>query len=56
MGAQRTTPELRQAILFGMVTVVPYLVYLAALYVLVSRFRLIASLPGATAGASRQGD
>ena len=37
---------------FGMVTVVPYLVYLAALYVLVSRFRLIASLPGATAGAS----
>ncbi len=49
-------PELRQTILFGMVSVVPYLVYLAAPYVLVSRFRLIASLLGATTGASRRGD
>jgi len=49
VGAQRATPELRQTILFGMASLVPYLMYLAALYVLESRFRLFASLLGATA-------
>jgi uncharacterized membrane protein (GlpM family) len=49
VGSQRTVTELRQTIEFGMLSLVPYLLYLLSLYWLVGRFRLASSLAGATA-------
>jgi membrane protein GlpM len=40
VGRERTLSELRETILFGMLSLIPYLVYLVALYLLVGRFRL----------------
>ena len=49
VGAERTPSELKATILFGMFSLIPYLVYLAALYVLVDRIPLIAALVVAVA-------
>ena len=44
VGTERTTAALKQTILFGMASMVPYFVYLLALYFLVDRFSLGVSL------------
>ena len=44
VGKGRTVADLKTTILFGMWSIIPYFVYLAALYVLVDRMRLEASL------------
>jgi membrane protein GlpM len=49
VGTQRSLSELRETIVFGMLSLVPYFLYLAALYWLVGRFKLPSSLAGATA-------
>jgi uncharacterized membrane protein (GlpM family) len=48
VGTQRALPELRETLVFGMLCLIPYLLYLVSLYFLVGRFRLISSLAGAT--------
>jgi membrane protein GlpM len=48
MGTQRTMSDLKETILFGMFSLIPYFVYLVTLYFLIDRFRLVASLLGAT--------
>lgn len=48
VGTERTTSELKEAVLLGMFSLIPYFVYLTALYFLVDRFRLELSLAGAT--------
>lgn len=48
VGTERTVTELRQTILFGVASIVPYLIYLAAMYLLLSRFRLITAMLLAT--------
>ena len=48
VGTQRTTSDLKETILFGMFSLIPYFLYLVTLYFLVDRFRLVASLLGAT--------
>lgn len=47
VGTERTAGELRRTILFGALSLIPYSVYLASLYVLVGRWTLRASLLGA---------
>ena len=49
VGTQRALPELRETILFGMLSLLPYFLYLLSLYYLVGRLRLPTSLAGATA-------
>ena len=49
VGTQRSVPELKSTIVFGMASLVPYLAYLVALYLLVDRCRLCNALAGATA-------
>jgi membrane protein GlpM len=44
LGTERTTDELKRAILLGMFALVPYLIYLGSLYILVDRLRLLPSL------------
>ncbi len=44
VGTERTTTALKQTILFGMASMIPYFVYLLALYFLVDRFSLGVSL------------
>ena len=44
VGSERGMADLKATILFGMWAVVPYLAYLASLYWLVDRFRLVPSL------------
>jgi membrane protein GlpM len=48
VGTQRTMSDLKETILFGMFSLIPYFAYLVTLYFLVDRFRLLASLLGAT--------
>ena len=48
VGTQRPVTELRATIVFGMLSLVPYLLYLITLYCLVGRFKLTSSLVGAT--------
>jgi len=48
VGTQRTVVDLKETILFGMFSLIPYFVYLVALYFLVDKFRLVPSLLGAT--------
>ena len=48
VGSERTVAELKQTIAFGMLSIIPYFVYLLSLYFLVGRFRLAPSLLGAT--------
>jgi len=49
VGTQRSVPELRETIVFGIFALAPYLLYMVALYYLVGKWRLPASLAGATA-------
>ena len=44
VGKGRSVDDLKTTIVFGMWSIIPYFVYLAALYVLVDRMRLEASL------------
>ena len=44
VGKGRSVDDLKATIVFGMWSIIPYFVYLAALYVLVDRMRLEASL------------
>lgn len=44
VGSERGTTDLKATIVFGMWAVVPYLAYLASLYWLVDRLRLIPAL------------
>ncbi|WP_323371431.1 GlpM family protein [Pseudomonas helleri] len=44
VGKGRSVDDLKTTIVFGMWSIIPYFVYLAALYVLVDRLRLEASL------------
>ncbi|AIF46381.1 GlpM family protein [Dyella japonica] len=44
VGSERGTADLRATIAFGMWAVVPYLAYLASLYWLVARLRLLPAL------------
>ncbi len=48
VGKGRSLADLKTTILFGMWSIIPYFIYLAALYVLVDRMRLEASLALAT--------
>ncbi|MBH3430513.1 GlpM family protein [Pseudomonas alkylphenolica] len=48
VGKERSLEDLKTTILFGMWSIIPYLVYLMALYLLVDRLRLEASLALAT--------
>ena len=47
MGSQRTIPDLKITILFSILSLIPYFIYLLALYLLVDRLRLELSLVGA---------
>ena len=44
VGSQRTSAELKNTILFTMLSLIPYFIYLLALYLLVDRLRLELSL------------
>ena len=44
VGKSRSVDDLKTTIVFGMWSIIPYFVYLAALYILVDRMRLEASL------------
>ncbi|OBY21791.1 hypothetical protein A8O37_04870 [Pseudomonas aeruginosa] len=44
VGQGRSLDDLKTTIVFGMWSIIPYFVYLAALYLLVERFRLETSL------------
>ncbi|MFK7606796.1 MULTISPECIES: GlpM family protein [unclassified Pseudomonas] len=48
VGKGRSVDDLKTTIVFGMWSIIPYFIYLAALYVLVDRMRLEASLALAT--------
>ena len=48
VGKGRSLDDLKTTIVFGMWSIIPYFIYLAALYVLVDRMRLEASLALAT--------
>ncbi len=47
VGTQRSVADLKETILFGMCSLIPYFVYLLVLYFLVDRFKLVVSLLGA---------
>ena len=49
VGKGRSVADLKTTIVFGMWSIIPYFVYLAALYLLVDRLRLELSLALATA-------
>ena len=49
VGTQRSVPELKDTILFGMAALVPYLLYMVTVYCLAGKCRLLVSLAGATA-------
>lgn len=46
VGKGRSLDDLKTTIVFGMWSIIPYFVYLAALYLLVERFRLRPAGPG----------
>lgn len=48
IGTERATDELKATIVFGMFSLIPYLVYLVTLYFLVDRLKLAPALLGAT--------
>ncbi len=47
VGSGGTRNDLKETILFGMFSLIPYFVYLLTLYFLVDRFKLVPSLLGA---------
>ena len=48
VGTERSPADLRTTVLFGMWSLIPYFVYLAAVYVLIGRYPLVPTLAGAT--------
>lgn len=48
VGAERPISDLKETIVFGMLSLIPYFVYLAALYCLAGRLKLVPALLGAT--------
>lgn len=48
VGTARPVRDLRETIVFGMLGMIPYLAYLAAMYLLVARVRLAAALAAST--------
>jgi membrane protein GlpM len=48
VGSGGTKGELKETILFGMFSLIPYFVYLLTLYFLIDRLKLVPSLLGAT--------
>jgi membrane protein GlpM len=48
VGSQRSVGDLQRTILFGMASLIPYFLYLLALYLLVERWKLVYALLGAT--------
>lgn len=48
VGTGRTTTDLKETIVFGMFSLIPYFVYLVTLYWLIDRLKLVPSLLGAT--------
>lgn len=48
VGTERTIPELKATILFGVVSLIPYLGYLLSLYGLLDKCRFSTALVGAT--------
>ncbi len=44
IGSERSTGELKQAVVFGMFAVFPYFAYLLALYLLIDRIKLLPAL------------
>jgi membrane protein GlpM len=48
VGSERPAADLRTTVLFGTGSLVPYFVYLAAVYVLIARHRLVPTLAVAT--------
>ena len=49
VGTQRSEPQFRETILFGMCSMGPYLVYMGVLYCLAGHVKLAWALTGATA-------
>lgn len=49
VGSERGAAELKTTLLFGMASLLPYFIYLLALYWLIDRWRLGAALLGAAA-------
>ena len=48
VGTGRTTNDLKETIVFGMFSLIPYFIYLVTLYFLVDKLKLVPSLLGAT--------
>jgi membrane protein GlpM len=48
VGSERTPADLRTTVLFGMWSLIPYFLYLVAVYILIARLPLISTLAGAT--------
>ena len=48
IGTEGTIGDLKKTLVLGMLSLIPYLVYLMSLYYLVGQFRLFISLLGAT--------
>jgi membrane protein GlpM len=48
VGTGGTASDLKETIVFGMLSLIPYFVYLVMLYLLVDRLELVPSLLGAT--------
>jgi membrane protein GlpM len=48
VGTGGTASDLKETIIFGMFSLIPYFVYLVTLYLLVDRLKLVPSLLGAT--------
>ena len=48
VGTERTAADLRQTVLFGMWSLIPYFVYLLAVYLLIARLPIVPTLAAAT--------
>jgi len=46
VGAERTVADLKSTIIFGMLSLIPYFVYLLTVYFMIDRYKLIPSLIG----------
>lgn len=46
VGTERTIADLKGTIIFGMLSLIPYFVYLLTVYLMIDRYRLVASLIG----------
>lgn len=48
VGTERSTAELKQTVLFGMLSIIPYFSYLLVLYLVLERLKLVPALLTAT--------